>query len=93
MSALFPKQQVIGFIQSLVLSVIALSVYYLKLPYNISFIILLITAALQGGLQLIVFMHMGESENKKVLYINLGYALFVALVIVFGSLWTLLWGF
>lgn len=93
MRALFPKQQVIGFIQSLVLTVIALSVYYLKLPYNVSLTILLITAVLQGGLQLIVFMHMGESENKKVLYINLGYALFVALVTVFGSLWTLLWGF
>ncbi|WP_088044046.1 cytochrome aa3 quinol oxidase subunit IV [Bacillus sp. EAC] len=93
MSALFPKQQVVGFIQSLVLTAIALSVYFLELPYKISFIILLVTAALQGGLQLIVFMHMSENENKKVLFINLGYALFVALTIVFGTLWALIWGF
>lgn len=93
MSALFPKQQVIGFIQSLILTVIALSVYFLDLPFNVSFIILLITALLQGGLQLIVFMHMGESEDKTTLYLNLGYALFVAVVIVFGTLWTLIWGF
>jgi len=93
MSALFPKQQVVGFIQSLVLTAIALSVYFLELPYNVSLIILLVTAALQGGLQLIVFMHMSENENKKVLFINLGYALFVALTIVFGTLWALIWGF
>ncbi|MEH7454901.1 MULTISPECIES: cytochrome aa3 quinol oxidase subunit IV [Bacillaceae] len=92
MSALFPKHQVVGFIQSLVLTIIALSVYYLNLPFNVSFIILIVTALLQGGLQLIVFMHMNENENKGVLYINLGYAVFIAVAIVFGTLWTLVWG-
>ncbi|WP_088013853.1 cytochrome aa3 quinol oxidase subunit IV [Gottfriedia acidiceleris] len=92
MSALFPKHQVVGFIQSLVLTIIALSVYYLDLPFNVSFIILIVTALLQGGLQLIVFMHMNENENKGVLYINLGYAVFIAVAIVFGTLWTLVWG-
>lgn len=92
MSALFPKQQVVGFIQSLVLTIIALSVYFLDIPYRISLIILIVTALLQGGLQLIVFMHMGENEDKSVLYLNLGYAVFVAVTIVFGTLWTLLWG-
>lgn len=92
MSALFPKHQVVGFIQSLVLTIIALSVYYLDLPFNVSFIILIVTALLQGGLQLIVFMHMNENENKGVLYINLGYAVFIAVAIVFGTLWTLIWG-
>lgn len=92
MSALFPKHQVVGFIQSLVLTIIALSVYYLNLPFNVSFIILIVTALLQGGLQLIVFMHMNENENKSVLYINLGYAVFIAVAIVFGTLWTLVWG-
>lgn len=93
MSALFPKQQVIGFIQSLVLTIIALGVYFLDLPFKISFIILLVTALLQGGLQLIVFMHMGEGEDKKVLYINLGYAAFIAVTIIFGSLWAMVWGY
>ncbi|PEJ56272.1 MULTISPECIES: cytochrome aa3 quinol oxidase subunit IV [unclassified Bacillus (in: firmicutes)] len=92
MSALFPKHQVVGFIQSLVLTIIALSVYYLHLPFNVSLIILIVTALLQGGLQLIVFMHMNENENKNVLYINLGYAVFIAVAIVFGTLWTLVWG-
>ncbi|MFF2876591.1 cytochrome aa3 quinol oxidase subunit IV [Gottfriedia sp. NPDC057991] len=92
MSALFPKHQVVGFIQSLVLTIIALSVYYLNLPFNVSLIILIVTALLQGGLQLIVFMHMNENENKRVLYINLGYAVFIAVAIVFGTLWTLVWG-
>ncbi|WP_088072841.1 cytochrome aa3 quinol oxidase subunit IV [Gottfriedia luciferensis] len=92
MSALFPKHQVVGFIQSLVLTIIALSVYYLNLPFNVSLIILIVTALLQGGLQLIVFMHMNEDENKSVLYINLGYAVFIAITIVFGTLWTLIWG-
>lgn len=92
MSALFPKQQVVGFIQSLVLTAIALSVYFLDIPYNISLMILVVTAVLQGGLQLIVFMHMGENEDKSILYLNLGYAVFVAITIVFGTLWTLLWG-
>jgi cytochrome aa3-600 menaquinol oxidase subunit 4 len=93
MSALFPKHQVVGFIQSLVLTAIALSVYFLKLPYQTSFLILLVTALLQGGLQLIVFMHVNESEDKNVLYINLGYALFVALITIFGSIWAMVWGY
>ncbi|PGS54578.1 cytochrome aa3 quinol oxidase subunit IV [Bacillus sp. AFS041924] len=92
MSALFPKHQVVGFIQSLVLTIIALSVYYLDLPFNVSFAILIVTALLQAGLQLIVFMHMNENEDKGVLYINLGYAVFIAVAIVFGTLWTLIWG-
>jgi cytochrome aa3-600 menaquinol oxidase subunit IV len=53
--------------------------------------ILLVTAFVQAAVQLIVFMHAGETEDKKAIYMNIYYAVAIALVTIFGTLLILIW--
>lgn len=93
MKQLFPKQHVMGFVFSLVLSIVALAVLSFDMSYAVAMAILVITAAAQAGVQLLLFMHVGESEDKKTLYINLVYALFVGVFTILGSLFAMVWGY
>nr|WP_309100433.1 cytochrome aa3 quinol oxidase subunit IV [Fredinandcohnia onubensis] len=91
MRELFPAKQVMGFVFSLVLTVIALSVYFLDLSFTAGITILIITAFVQALLQLIVFMHAGESKDKWAIYANVYFMIFIALITIFGTLFLLLW--
>lgn len=91
MRELFPMKQVMGFVFSLVLTVVALAVYFLDMSFALGMTILLITAFIQAGLQLVVFMHAGESEDKNAIYLNIYYGIFIALVTVFGTLLIMVW--
>lgn len=91
MKQLFPIKHVVGYVSSLVLSALAL-VVLMDFPQAVKMGILVVTAILQASLQLVLFMHIGESDNRKALYINIAYALFVALVTIFGSLFIFVWG-
>ena len=93
MKELFPAKQVMGFAFSLVLTVVALSVYFLDMSFEVGITILLVTAFIQATLQLVFFMHAGESSDKKAIYTNVYYAIAIALVTVFGTLLTLIWGY
>ncbi|RDW18308.1 cytochrome aa3 quinol oxidase subunit IV [Oceanobacillus arenosus] len=93
MKELFPAKQVNGFVFSLVLTVIAISVYFVDMSYEIGLTILLVTAFIQAGVQLIIFMHAGESKDKGSIYTSLFYAIFIALVTIFGSLLAMVWGY
>lgn len=93
MKKLFPTQHVMGYVFSLILSVVALSVIFWDLSMAVGMTILLIAAAIQMGLQLFLFMHIGENGSKTALYTNIAYALFVGLVTVFGTLFTMIWGY
>ncbi|MFJ5761890.1 cytochrome aa3 quinol oxidase subunit IV [Neobacillus sp. NPDC093182] len=93
MKALFPLEQVMGFIFSIVLTLMALCVYLFHLPFSVAMTILLITAFVQAGLQLIVFMHARETEDKEAIYTNIYYALIIALVTIFGTLLCMIWGY
>jgi cytochrome aa3-600 menaquinol oxidase subunit IV len=93
MKELFPINQVMGFVASLLLTVIALSVYFLNLSMSIGMTILLVTAFVQAGLQLVVFMHAGETKDKGAIYTNIFYGLIIALVTVFGTLLMMIWGY
>jgi len=88
---LFPIKHVAGYISSLILSVVAL-VVLLDIPAGSKMAILLVTAVLQAAVQLMLFMHVGESDDKKSIYINIIYALFVALVTILGTLFIFVWG-
>ncbi|MEK3734922.1 MULTISPECIES: cytochrome aa3 quinol oxidase subunit IV [Paenibacillus] len=88
---LFPIKHVAGYISSLVLSAVAL-VVLLDMPFASKMAILVVTAVLQASVQLVLFMHAGESEDKKSVYINIAYALFVGLVTIFGTLFIFVWG-
>ncbi|GIO97224.1 cytochrome aa3 quinol oxidase subunit IV [Paenibacillus sp. FSL W8-0187] len=88
---LFPIKHVAGYISSLVLSAVAL-VVLLDMPAASKLAVLLVTAILQATVQLMLFMHVGESDDKKSVYINIAYALFVGLVTIFGTLFIFVWG-
>jgi cytochrome aa3-600 menaquinol oxidase subunit IV len=91
MSELFPLKQVMGFVFSLILTAVAVAVYFFDLSFSTGMIILLVTAFLQAGLQLVVFMHAGETEDKGAIYTNVYYGLIIALVTIFGTLLALVW--
>ncbi|MFK4998412.1 cytochrome aa3 quinol oxidase subunit IV [Bacillus sp. N9] len=91
MSELFPRKQVMGFIFSLVLTVVALAVYFFDLSFAVGMTILLATAFVQALVQLIVFMHAGETSDKGSVYTNLFYGFAIALVTIFGTLLILIW--
>ncbi|GIP02585.1 hypothetical protein J28TS4_09920 [Paenibacillus lautus] len=88
---LFPIKHVAGYLSSLVLSAVAL-VVLLDMPAASKVAVLLVTAILQAAVQLMLFMHVGESEDKKSVYINIAFALFVGLVTIFGTLFIFIWG-
>ncbi|MEK5479996.1 cytochrome aa3 quinol oxidase subunit IV [Paenibacillus sp. FSL R5-0407] len=93
MKKLFPVKHVMGYLFSLILSIFALSVVFFDLSVAAGMSILLVSAVIQMGVQLILFMHIGEDGSKKALYTNIAYALFVGLVTVFGTLFTMIWGY
>ncbi|TDL74443.1 cytochrome aa3 quinol oxidase subunit IV [Rhodococcus qingshengii] len=91
MSQLFPMKQVLGFVFSLLLTTVALAVYFLDMSFTAGMTILLVTAFIQAGLQLVVFMHAGETKDKGAIYTNVFYGLIIALVTVFGTLLAMIW--
>ncbi|OMP67364.1 cytochrome aa3 quinol oxidase subunit IV [Domibacillus epiphyticus] len=91
MKQLFPVSHVMGFVFSLVLSLVALTVVFYDMSYAMGMTILLITAFAQASVQLLMFMHMGESKDKVTLYTNIAYALFVGVFTILGSLLLLVW--
>ena len=93
MSDLFPLKQVMGFALSIILTIIAASVYFFGVSLPITMTILLVTAFIQAGLQLVVFMHASETKDKPAIYTNIYYAIIIALVTIFGTLLCMIWGY
>ncbi|MFJ7977251.1 cytochrome aa3 quinol oxidase subunit IV [Peribacillus sp. JNUCC 23] len=91
MKELFPIKQVMGFAFSLILTAVALLVYFLDMSFTAGITILLVTAFIQAGLQLVVFMHAGETEDKGAIYSNVYFGILVALVTIFGTLLIFVW--
>ncbi|MGE8079901.1 cytochrome aa3 quinol oxidase subunit IV [Peribacillus loiseleuriae] len=91
MKELFPIKQVMGFVFSLILTAVALLVYFLDMSFTAGITILLVTAFVQAGLQLVVFMHAGETEDKAAIYSNVYFGILVALVTIFGTLLIFVW--
>ncbi|WP_085992585.1 cytochrome aa3 quinol oxidase subunit IV [Oceanobacillus senegalensis] len=93
MKELFPMKQVNGFIFSLLLTVIALSVYFMDMSYQVGMTILLVTAFIQATVQFVLFMHAGETKDKGSIYLSTIYGVLIALFTVFGSLLAMVWGY
>lgn len=91
MKELFPAKQIMGFVFSLLLTVVALAVYFLDLSFGAGLTLLLITAFVQALLQLIVFMHAGETKDKWSIYGNVYFMMFVAIVTILGTMLIFLW--
>lgn len=93
MAQLFPKEHVLGFIGSIVLTLVALSVIQFDLSLTAALVILWVTAIAQASLQLVLFMHIGETDDKKSIYVATIYSVIIGLVTVFGSLLAMIWGY
>ncbi|MBO0961681.1 cytochrome aa3 quinol oxidase subunit IV [Neobacillus sp. MM2021_6] len=91
MKELFPAKQIMGFVFSLLLTTVALAVYFLDMSFTVGMTILVVTAFIQAGVQLIVFMHAGETEDKLSIYGNVYFMIFIALLTVFGTLFLFKW--
>ena len=91
MNELFPLKQVMGFVLSLVLTAVALLVYFTDMSLLSGMTVLLLTAFIQAGLQIVVFMHAGETNDKKSIYTNIYYGILIALVTIFGTLLVMVW--
>ncbi|WP_053363737.1 cytochrome aa3 quinol oxidase subunit IV [Bacillus sp. FJAT-27251] len=91
MRELFPIKQVMGFVFSLLLTVVALAVYFLDMSFATGMTILLVTAFIQASVQLVVFMHAGESEDKNSIYTNAVFGILLAIITVLGTLLTMIW--
>ncbi|NHC42924.1 cytochrome aa3 quinol oxidase subunit IV [Bacillus sp. MM2020_1] len=91
MSELFPRKQIMGFVFSLSLTAVALAVYFLHLSFAIGMFVLVVTAFSQALLQLVVFMHAGETKEKWIIYGKVFFMITVALVTILGTLLIFLW--
>ncbi|MFC4560030.1 cytochrome aa3 quinol oxidase subunit IV [Virgibacillus kekensis] len=91
MSELFPRKQIIGFVFSLVLTAAALTVYFFDMTFAQGMTILVVTAFVQALLQLVVFMHAGETDDKWLIYGKVFFMIAIALITIFGTLLIFLW--
>lgn len=86
----FPISHVIGFFMSLVLTFGAAWIA-LQTSLSAKAVMWIIgsLAIVQAGIQLYMFMHMNEGDNKVANRINILYSAFIAFVIVAGSIWVM----
>ncbi|UII56442.1 cytochrome aa3 quinol oxidase subunit IV [Cytobacillus spongiae] len=86
----FPLSHVIGFFMSLVLTFGAAWVA-LQTSLSAKAIMWIIgsLAILQAGIQIFMFMHLREGEDKITNTVNILYSAFLAIVIVAGSIWVM----
>lgn len=89
----FPMTQVFGFVLSLGLTFAALFVAIkTSLSFNVIMWIIGTLAVIQAGLQLFMFMHLKDGEDRKAQTINVIYGVFIAVVTVAGSIWVMSFG-
>lgn len=82
------KSYTIGFLFSIVLTIIPVTVVvYGWLEGMASIIVLMTTAVLQFIVQLIYFMHLREEKKPRYNLVTLILGLFILLLIVIGSMW------
>ncbi|WP_077303034.1 cytochrome aa3 quinol oxidase subunit IV [Virgibacillus pantothenticus] len=93
MKELFPAKHVMGFVFSLILTGVALLVYFMDMSFTTGMTVLLITAFAQATLQLVLFMHAGESEDKGSIYTSVLYGIIIAVLTVLGTLLAMIWGY
>ncbi|MCT2535743.1 cytochrome aa3 quinol oxidase subunit IV [Aquibacillus koreensis] len=86
---IFPGKMVFGFFLSIVMTVLAAIVFYTDFTSSVKLWIIGALAIFQAGVQLIMFMHMNEGKSGMINTINIVYSVFIAAVIVAGSIWIL----
>ncbi|MEQ6377334.1 cytochrome aa3 quinol oxidase subunit IV [Bacillaceae bacterium S4-13-58] len=86
----FPINHVLGFFLSISMTILAMIVVF-KTNFSSTVIMWFIgtLAFLQAGVQLFLFMHITEGQEKLTNLINIAYSAFLAFVIIIGSFWIL----
>ncbi|MDV7763715.1 cytochrome aa3 quinol oxidase subunit IV [Peribacillus sp. SIMBA_075] len=92
MKEFFPAKQVWGFVFSLILTVVALLVYFFNMSKATGMTIFILTAFIQAAVQLVVFMHARETDDSKSIFMTLYCAIFLALITVLGTILCMIWG-
>jgi cytochrome aa3-600 menaquinol oxidase subunit IV len=86
----FPISHVIGFFMSLVLT---FGAAWIALQSSLSMKAVMwivgTLAVAQAGIQLYMFMHINEGDDKVTNNVNILYSAFIAVVIVAGSIWVM----
>ena len=86
----FPVSHIVGYLLSLVMTVAALfTVFKTSLDSWTKLLIIAALAVLQAGLQLFMFMHISEGKDRDPKMVHTIYAIFMAVVIVAGSIWVM----
>ncbi len=89
----FPLSHLIGFVGSLILTFAAAGIaLYTDLSFKTIMWIIGSLAMVQAAIQLFMFMHVNEGEDQKSQIINIVYGVFLAVVIVAGSIWVMSFG-
>ncbi|WP_027847148.1 cytochrome aa3 quinol oxidase subunit IV [Marinococcus halotolerans] len=87
-----PVKHVIGFIASIVLTLVAAYTTVMSgLPVPWIIAIIMILAVIQAVLQLVMFMHIAE-KNPIPQYGNILFGFFIAAVVIAGSIWVMSFG-
>lgn len=89
----FPWFHIVGYILSLLLTVVAfLGVLQHWLSGGALISLIMLLAVLQIGIQLFFFMHFTEGHGPRYHIMALGFALFFTVVFVGGSMWIMSFG-
>ncbi|EUJ36019.1 cytochrome aa3 quinol oxidase subunit IV [Brochothrix campestris] len=85
----FPWKHVIGFVLSIVLTLLAAYAAVSDLSVNIILVFIFIMAFVQAGIQLFMFMHVNEEDPDYTQLGNFLFAAVIAVIIVIGSYWVM----
>jgi cytochrome aa3-600 menaquinol oxidase subunit 4 len=89
----FPIAHLIGFIGSLVLTFAAAGIaLYTELSFQTIMWIIGSLAIVQAAIQLFMFMHVNEGEDKRWQVLNIVSGALITVVIVVGSIWVMSFG-
>lgn len=89
----FPWSHVIGFALSIILTLLALWIGFKSGLSNTMIVVAVVGLALiQATIQLLMFMHMTESEDSKIQSGTILYSLFIAVAVVAGTIWVMSFG-
>lgn len=89
----YPIGHVIGFAMSIALTFAAMWIaLYTELSFQTIMWVIGGLAIVQAAMQLFMFMHVNEGEDRKAQIINIAYGVFCAVVIVAGSIWVMSFG-
>ncbi|WAA09327.1 cytochrome aa3 quinol oxidase subunit IV [Fervidibacillus albus] len=86
----FPYSHVVGYLLAVALTIFALLIVFkTSLSTGMKFTVIGLLAVFQASLQLFMFMHMTEGNDRDSKVVHTVYAIGMALIIIIGSIWVM----